>query len=83
MFGVVIAISILSIILYWWGENGFNHIKIVSKRRRNHRTSSPWQGINYGQTSIERPILSVETVPRSKKGRYELIPMDDDDGEQG
>ncbi|RIA82133.1 major facilitator superfamily domain-containing protein [Glomus cerebriforme] len=86
MFGFVIAISILSMILYWWGENGFTYFNIINKRRRNNRIRSPWQGINYGQTTIERPrsILSVETVPRSitKKGRYELIPTDDDDDEQ-
>jgi MFS family permease len=81
MFGVVIVISILSIILYWWGENGFKHINIVGKRRNHRIRRSPWQGINYGQTTIERPIISVETVPRSKKGKYELIPIDDE-GEQ-
>ncbi|GES91307.1 MFS general substrate transporter [Rhizophagus clarus] len=83
MFGIVIAISILSMILYLWGENGFTHFNIVHRRRRNRRIRSPWQG-NYGQTTIVRPrsILSVETVPRSittKKGRYELISTDDDD----
>ncbi|CAB4374770.1 unnamed protein product [Rhizophagus irregularis] len=85
MFGIVIAITILSMILYLWGENGFMHFNIINKRR-NHRIRSPWQG-SYGQTTIERPrsILSVETVPRSittKKGRYELISTDDDDDEQ-
>jgi len=86
MYGIVIAISVISMILYWWGENGFTYFNIVN-RRRKHRIRSPWQGINYGQTTIERPrsILSVETIPRSigtKRGRYELIPIDDDEEEE-
>jgi len=88
MFGVVIVISILSMILYSWGENGFKCFNGLSRiKKRDYHTRSPWQGIHHGQTTIERPrsILSVETIPRSigtKRGRYELIPIDDDEEEE-
>ncbi|CAI2175159.1 3407_t:CDS:2 [Funneliformis geosporum] len=72
MFGVVITISIISMLLYSWGENGFKFFNGFSRRRRN-RIRSPWQGIHNGQTTIERTrsILSVETIPISANSKKE------------
>ncbi|CAG8592691.1 10904_t:CDS:2 [Funneliformis caledonium] len=70
MFGVVITISIISMLLYSWGENGFKFFNGFNKRSKNH-FRSPWQGIHHGQTTIERTrsILSVETIPRSANSK--------------
>ncbi|CAG8484909.1 4484_t:CDS:2, partial [Diversispora eburnea] len=72
MFGGVVAISILSLAMYWWGEGGFNiNIDHFGGKRRQRDTKSPWEGINEAHTnSTRRGVLSVETA-RTKKGRYE------------
>lgn len=84
MFGVVIAISIFSLMMYWWGEDGFKvNIDHFGGKRRRHDIKLPWEGINEAQinTNSRRGILSVETA-RTKRGRYEMLMQNDDDDEQ-
>ncbi|CAG8557026.1 2162_t:CDS:2, partial [Scutellospora calospora] len=70
MFAVVVGISIVSLIMYWWGENGFKvNVNHFGGRRREPRF--PWQDVTTtttgGQTSLGRSksTLSIE-------GDYEL-----------
>ncbi|RHZ84097.1 hypothetical protein Glove_85g106 [Diversispora epigaea] len=86
MFGAVVAISIFSLAMYWWGEGGFKiNIDHFGGKRRQREIQSPWEGINEVHTNhtnlSRRGILSVETA-RTKKGRYEMLLQDDDDDEQ-
>ncbi|CAG8521761.1 9797_t:CDS:2 [Acaulospora morrowiae] len=81
MFGVVVAISIISLIVYWWGENGFEvNIDHFGGKRRRQEIMLPWEGETGGAPVImeRRSTLSVETA-RTKKGRYEMLLQDDDD----
>ncbi|CAG8640827.1 12150_t:CDS:2 [Cetraspora pellucida] len=82
MFGVVVGISIASLIMYWWGENGFKvNVSHFGGRRREPRF--PWQDVPVGGGQINlgrsKSTLSIEVSRPAKKGRYELLSQDDDD----
>ncbi|CAG8786647.1 10548_t:CDS:2 [Gigaspora margarita] len=82
MFGVVVGISIVSLIMYWWGENGFKvNVKHFGGRKREPRF--PWQdttvGGQIGLESTSKSTLSVEFSRLAKKDRYESLSQDDDE----
>ncbi|CAG8639800.1 21690_t:CDS:2 [Cetraspora pellucida] len=82
MFGVVVGISIASLIMYWWGENGFKvNVSHFGGRRREPRF--PWQDVPVGGGQINlgrsKSTLSIEVSRPAKKGRYELLSQEDDD----
>ncbi|CAG8538528.1 28956_t:CDS:2 [Racocetra persica] len=82
MFGVVVGISIGSLFMYWWGENGFKvNVNHFGGRRREPRF--PWQDVPVGGGQINlgrsKSTLSIEVSRPAKKGRYELLSQDDDE----
>ncbi|CAG8583502.1 13437_t:CDS:2 [Gigaspora rosea] len=82
MFAVVVGISIASLVMYWWGENGFKvNVNHFGGRKREPRF--PWQDTNVGgQIGLEsssKSTLSVEFSRLAKKDRYESLSQDDDE----
>ena len=79
MFGAVIFITIISLIIYCWGDG----IQLA----RTSSNNAPWNLVegssdDQRQSSGVRTILSVETVQNKKKPHRLLSWSDDDDDDE-